>query len=450
MFLRLRVDQHQARILKLELLKALRTPDDKIFLDADSLSDLRELQACVAETDVLILMLTDGVLSRPWCLAELSTAAVSHVPIVILNINNSFQMSGGTQKVLKILNDLPAYLEQANPSATDDLKAIGLDVTKIGPLIAAAISESLSISGNTLTFDPNQSSVMLQSQIGALARAMVETACPENSVLLPDLVPKKPEPWVISRQIAIYVVYSEKLAAGLDSSLQQLAEEVKAWLQRRCDLESHHIVLCTEHNSGIREINEATTLDCEAVVKDTDIVLVLQSSEVLLEPRCLARLYSASINRVPIVPILLTGGGKDAGGSFTQWSFEQAKLTFSELGATLSSQAITSLERATGAATTTIGDELLQAIPNVISKPLTVGGVTTEFEAQMCDMELTLRREMATVGKAVVRTTPTTTENAENPARSKQRVRAVARVIGRSGTPPRRRQPLAENVPPEP
>eukprot|EP01043_Picozoa_sp_COSAG02_P035061 COSAG02_NODE_2488_length_8701_cov_25.089630_3_plen_360_part_00 len=54
----------EARILKGELTRALRVPADKVFLDADNLTDLRELLQCVENSDVFILMWTDGVLSR--------------------------------------------------------------------------------------------------------------------------------------------------------------------------------------------------------------------------------------------------------------------------------------------------------------------------------------------------------------------------------------------------
>ena len=67
----------EARILKNEIVRTLRTSSDKVFLDADNLSDLRMLLSNVKESDVFILMLTDGVLSRPWCLAELNAAADS-------------------------------------------------------------------------------------------------------------------------------------------------------------------------------------------------------------------------------------------------------------------------------------------------------------------------------------------------------------------------------------
>jgi hypothetical protein len=381
---------------------------------------------------------------------------------VVLNINNSFHMHGAEERVVEILNDLPAYLQQKNPSAAEALKGIDLDVTTIGPLILTAISaytsattSSSSDDGGALTFDPNQSSVMLQSQISALAIRMVKTACPENAVLLPDLLPKQPEPWVVCRQIAVYILYSEQ-ASEEESAVHQLAEEVKAWLHRRCDLEPHHIVLCTKQDDQImdkRSIDEATALDCNLVAKATDTVLLLQSASVLAEPRSLARLYSASVNRVPIVPIFLTGA-MDHGH---EWDFDQAKSTFSALGSTLSAQAVSSLETATGVSTATIGDELLQAIPNVISKPLSVGGANTEFEAQMCDIELTLRRDMAKVGNAVERTAGTEGTKSSSMAQPKPatKPRTVARVVARrSATPPRKsanqEAPPSESVPPEP
>ena len=440
----------EARILKLELVKALRTPDEKVFLDADSLSDLRELQAQVTETDVFILMLTDGVLSRPWCLAELVAAANAQVPIVVLKINNSYRMDGAEDRVVGILNDLPAYLRHKNPSAAEALREIDLDVTTIGPLILGAISAYTSAGTSpdgdgALTFDPNQSSVMLQSQISALAGKMVSTACPENAVLLPDLLPKQPDPWIVCRQIAVYILYSEQ---GMEegSAVHQLAMEVKAWLHRRCDLEPHHIALCTKQDEQFmdkRSIDEATALDCNLVAKETDTVLLLQSASVLAEPRTLARLYSATVNRVPIVPICLTGS-IDGG----EWDFEQAKSTFAALGSTLSTQAVSSLEAATGVSTATVGDELLQAIPNVISKPLSVGGADTEFEAQMCDIELTLRRDMAKVGKPVERI-----KSVAQPT-SKPKPATKPLVAKRSDTPPRnsanQQVPPLESIPPEP
>ena len=42
--------------------------DEEVFLDSDNLTDLRQLLVHVRESDCLVLMHTQGVLSRPWCL----------------------------------------------------------------------------------------------------------------------------------------------------------------------------------------------------------------------------------------------------------------------------------------------------------------------------------------------------------------------------------------------
>ena len=56
----------EARVLKTELVRALRlTSSSQVFLDSDNLTDLRTLLASVADSDALVLMYTDGVLSRP-------------------------------------------------------------------------------------------------------------------------------------------------------------------------------------------------------------------------------------------------------------------------------------------------------------------------------------------------------------------------------------------------
>ena len=41
--------------------------DEEVFLDSDNLTDLRQLLVHVRESDCLVLMHTQGVLSRPWC-----------------------------------------------------------------------------------------------------------------------------------------------------------------------------------------------------------------------------------------------------------------------------------------------------------------------------------------------------------------------------------------------
>ena len=59
-----------------------------------------------------MLLYTEGVLSRPWCLLELNAAATNNIPIVVIGIANSF--AGATSDIAKICDDLPGFLSRTN------------------------------------------------------------------------------------------------------------------------------------------------------------------------------------------------------------------------------------------------------------------------------------------------------------------------------------------------
>ena len=69
----------EARLLQAELEASLGR---RCFLDSDDLKDLRQLADHVRASDVLVLIQSSEVLSRPWCLLELLTAIDAGVPIV--------------------------------------------------------------------------------------------------------------------------------------------------------------------------------------------------------------------------------------------------------------------------------------------------------------------------------------------------------------------------------
>ena len=236
-------------------------PSEQVFLDADNLSDLRELLECVKQSDVFVLMLTDGVLSRPWCLAELDAAVKGNVPIVVLRINNAFRCD--PSQIQQTLAALPEYLATKNPDALRQLMPLGLEPATMGGPILKAIDTA-----NTLTFDPNQSSVMMRAQIHQLATAMVDRACLENRQLLSflDLTKVEPDPWVVKRDVAAYIVFAEG-----SEVVNELAAKVKAWFTRNGLAESQ-VVLCTE---------------ADVAARDMDAVILLQY--VHPSPRCCCR-----------------------------------------------------------------------------------------------------------------------------------------------------------------
>ena len=360
----------EARILKSELVRALKVTDDKVFLDADDLTDLGKLLPAVAASDVFVLMWTQGVLSRPWCLQELDAAVTNNVPILVLSVNNAFRAD--VAKVKEILADLPKYLAQANAGAIKELEAKLLDPAHMGPTISKAIDNSKA--KEELTFDPNQSSVMLQSQIAALASAMVDVACAENAALLPDLAPLKPEPWICARPVPIYIVCSE-----YDDQIQKQAADMKAWLCRRADLAPAQVVVASDASAG-RKIDDAQAGDVD-IIDEVDTVVLLQSKDVLSQPRCLARLFAANTNRAPIVTVHLAGVAGE-------WNFETAKSDLQNLDNTLAQSQASALTAACGVAPTAVGRVLSQVIPNVISKPLEIGGAPTQFEVSTAPIPL--------------------------------------------------------------
>lgn len=57
-----------------------------VFIDSENLSDLRHLKEHVRRSRVMILLLTEQVLARPWCLVEIATAYKNGIPILPVEI----------------------------------------------------------------------------------------------------------------------------------------------------------------------------------------------------------------------------------------------------------------------------------------------------------------------------------------------------------------------------
>ena len=71
----------EARILKSRLLE-FRVDAGEIFLDSDNLSDLSELKQHVQNSDAIVILFTECIFERPWCLVEMVTAVREQIPII--------------------------------------------------------------------------------------------------------------------------------------------------------------------------------------------------------------------------------------------------------------------------------------------------------------------------------------------------------------------------------
>ena len=120
----------EARLVQLQLKPILQrapicTSTSDVFLDSDDLSDLRNLLNHVKETQVLVLLQSKGVLTRPWVIIELFTAITSGVPIVALNVQNANRYDYAAAS--EFLLNFDADIEVANPGAAQLLIDMGID-----------------------------------------------------------------------------------------------------------------------------------------------------------------------------------------------------------------------------------------------------------------------------------------------------------------------------------
>ena len=397
----------EARVLKLELTRSLRTREDQIFLDSDNLTDLRNLLECVEQSDAILLLYTQGVLSRPWCLLELSTAVKAKVPIFVIKINNAF--AGDTDGIATVLDDLPEYLQQHNPRCAETLSAFNVDAVEVASAIKPALLEH-----EPLTFDPHQSSAIMNAQIAQMAQAMVDVACPENASLIPELYKQSAlEPWPVRRSYGVYIILEEQ-----NSVVITVAEEVKSWLLRHTTLEAQHVFIQTSE----RATGDVTAADMVAVSEEADCAVLIQTSQVLYEPRCLARLYAAARHGIPIVPIVLMSDKEEE--QQLMYNFETAKPMLESLGNNLEAPAAAALEAATGTSIEAVGLALSLLLPNIISKPYGLGATVNEIDAQMAEIERTVRGVSAVVQPAIAGATASADRTRPYPKKREQELTA--------------------------
>lgn len=368
--------------MKGELVRVLRVEDNQIFLDSDDLTDLRDLLSSVAEPDSLILLLTEGVLSRPWCLLELHAAVIADVPIIIVPVGNSFACD--PIEAFKVLEDLPAYLAKTNKDAEAVLQAYGQSSNTIGTEIISGIAAS-----DRISFDSHQSSAVLDAQVAQIAAAMVERACPETAPLLVDIGSTRTESWptVPPNKVGIYILHEATTFAT------EQARDIKLWLQRRSDLVDSQIVTS--------DAKDAIDVGLQA-----DLVVLLQTKNVLSDAQCLSQMYIAAKTGVSISPVFLTSKLRQHQDQI--YDFDGVAFHLEKLSATLTASSARQIVEATGVSAETVGMSLGLMLPNIISKPLACDGFTGERDAQLAQIEATLRtivsvRKVASVEEAIPR-----------------------------------------------
>ena len=160
----------EARLVQLQLKPIMQrapvsTATSDIFLDSDDLSDLRNLLQHVRETQVLVLLQSKSVLTRPWVILELYTAITHSVPIVALNVQNANPYDYGA--AMDFLLHFDADIDIANPGAAQLLIDMGIDPVDCAYLLSDSLPNIISTS-----FNPNGSERQIQASLEDLADAM--------------------------------------------------------------------------------------------------------------------------------------------------------------------------------------------------------------------------------------------------------------------------------------
>jgi len=124
------------------------------YASEDDLSDLGLLLDHVKDTEVLVILQSKSVLTRPWVILELYTAIINDVPIVALNVNNSYpyDYSGA----MHFLTWFDQEIEIANPGAAELLIKMSVDPVDVAytgcrlgcPTSLAPTSTQMEATGN--------------------------------------------------------------------------------------------------------------------------------------------------------------------------------------------------------------------------------------------------------------------------------------------------------------
>ncbi len=154
----------EARLVQ-QNLRHLLPPGDECFLDSDDLNDLRLLLDHVKHTKTLVLLQTKSVLTRPWVLVELYTAIINRVPIVALNIRNSYEYEYA--RAVSYLMHMDEEIELANPGAAQLLVDMGIDPVDVAWRLSDCLPNIISID-----LSPNGSERQIRASLEDLIESM--------------------------------------------------------------------------------------------------------------------------------------------------------------------------------------------------------------------------------------------------------------------------------------
>ena len=311
---------------------------DAAYLDSADLADLRELFTVgIGKSEVLVLLLTDGLLTRPWCLLEIREAVVMQKPIVLLKLTtgNSFSFEESRTLMGNIATEMPKRNKWCLPELSKHLGDWSLN--DMAATVLRVINEGEeSAVGLNINGTANQLCAQALNLVERLAavtdRPPVEWIRPEKRKVKRSKVKatkrqptKRGEaslaideasrgkksrglaPGGLLSRVNLRATASDSAGYGFyivnDSQVEPLAKR----LQEAISSELRTIVC----HDGDAATAEGGVDGCLRRIQMSEVVLLVQTEHVLSDPYALLHLYCALCSDLPIVCVNVEGGGYD-------------------------------------------------------------------------------------------------------------------------------------------
>ena len=334
-----------ARLMHDMLAKMLRYP---VFLDSSNLTDLRQLITDgVADSDVILLLGTKGLFTRPWCLLEIVHSARLKVPTIIVEIKNS---GFDAEESQRYIDHLEETMGTDDPSSLELLhEHLGQDLTELKAACTAVLTTSTE-NDKRLSWNPNASDAeliaCLKDITDAMAAAMGNTLEWKSNVH-PSLAHKQRKPSAAHLTCpALHLVCN---TGEVLTEARVLQTELAIRLDR---------LVSTSNPTGLKD----------TVAHSAEALAVLLSKHVLHEPAALMEIYNAVQQGKPVMSICLMGRGYD---------FKDAQAHLGDLEGRLGPQKLVELREALAVLSDTPGSKsatiselqaaLLATLPRIIA-----------------------------------------------------------------------------------
>ena len=360
-----------ARLMHDMLAKMLRYP---VFLDSSNLTDLRQLITDgVADSDVMLVLGTKGLFTRPWCLLEIVHSARLKVPTIIVEIKNSGFDAEASQRYS---DNIEETMGTDDPSSLELLhEHLGEDLTELKAACTAVLT-SFTENGKRLSWNPNASDAELIACLKDIADAMA--AAMGNKLEWKSNAPSN----LSHKQRKPSAAHLTCPALHLVCNTGEVLTEARV-LQTELAMRLDRLVSIT---------NSAGSKDT-VLAHSAEALAVLLSKHVLHEPAALMEVYDAVQQGKPILPICLIGRGYD---------FKDAQAHLGDLEGRLGPQKLVELRQAfAGLASDSPGSKaatvyelqaaLLATLPRIIAVNWDAEGGKHQLEAAVTSVLVRLK-----------------------------------------------------------